>query len=73
MDIGTTGAFWIYISRREIPEKYHNKINKLTPRKSDILLALSDKAHNSLCAYLPKDLGRKFAATASIIRLYDKR
>lgn len=72
IDVGTTGAFWIYISNRQIPAKYHNKINKLTPKKSDILFAYSDRAFDSLCTYLPKPYSKRFSATASIIRLYDK-
>lgn len=72
IDVGTTGAFWIYISSRSIPAKYHNKINRLTPRRCDILFAYSDKAYRSLCEYLPSKLSKKFAASASIIRLYGK-
>ena len=72
IDVGTTGAFWIYISSRQIPAKYHNKINKLTPKKSDILFAYSDRAFESLCTYLPKSYSKRLSATASIIKLYGK-
>ena len=71
VDIGTTGAFWIYISSRNIPFKYHNKINRLTPKRGDIVFAYSDRAYDSLCAYLPKDLRKKLAASRSIFRLYE--
>lgn len=70
IDVGTTGAFWIYISSRSIPAKYHNKINRLTPRRCDILFAYSDTAYRSLCEYLPSKLAKKFAASASTMRLY---
>lgn len=72
IDIGTTGAFWIYISRTAIPVKYQKKINKIPLRYCDILFAYSDKAYNSLCMYLPKKLSKRFAASASILRLYNK-
>lgn len=74
IDVGTTGAFWIYISSRSIPAEYHNKINRLTPKRCDMLFAYSDSAYRSLCEYLPGRLGKKFAASASILRLYgDKK
>ena len=70
IDVGTTGAFWIYISSRNIPTKYHNKINRLTPKRCDILFSYSDTAYRSLSEYLPDKLSKKFAACASIMRLY---
>lgn len=73
IDIGTTGAFWIYINRTPIPMKYHNKINKIPLRKVDILFAYSDRAYESLCKCLPKHLSKQFASTASILRLYNSK
>lgn len=72
VDKGTTGSFWIYISRTPIPIKYHNKINKIPPRKCDIIFAYSDRAYNSLCMYLPNNISKRFVSSASILKLYNK-
>lgn len=73
IDIGTTGAFWIYISRTPIPNKYRNRINRIPLRKCYILFAYSDRAYKTMCKYLPPKIGKRFAASASIIRLYENK
>ena len=73
IDVGTTGAFWIYISRKPIPIKYHHRINRMPPRKCDILFGYSDRAYHSLCTFLPKNISKKFSATASILMIYKNK
>lgn len=72
IDIGTTGAFWIYISRNPIPAKYHHRINKIPLRNVDILFAYSDRVYESMCKFLPMNLSKRFASTASILRLHNR-
>ena len=70
IDIGTTGAFWVYISRTPIPMKYRNRINKIPLKECDIIFSYSDKAYKAMCRYMPAKISKKFAASASILRLY---
>ena len=72
IDIGTTGAFWIYISRKPFPQKYRNRINRMPRRKCDVLFSYSDKAYGIMCEYLPGKINKQFAASASVLRLYNK-